>query len=88
MVTTQTAAENPKFETVSGTLTIVSDPPIPGESWLDRAGNLHRHGWYFSFDVISSDVRLDDGATAVDEFNMNAFAHRPGDVQNMGKVVA
>lgn len=84
VVTTQTAAENPKFETISGTMTLDSLIFL-GEGWFDGAGNEHRRGWLFGFDISSEDLRLKD-ATAVDEFNMNGFAHSPGDAKIWGRL--
>jgi hypothetical protein len=85
VATTPTSANDTKFETVSGFMT--NNPALtqPGDMWVDGGGNLHRRGWFFGFELSSSDIRL-NGATAVDEFNCNLIANMMMDGHIWGKV--
>ncbi|MGB2906775.1 MAG: hypothetical protein WBB73_06730 [Candidatus Aminicenantaceae bacterium] len=84
VMTTQTTAENPKFEIVSGFMTN-TDMLLMGDFWFDGAGNLHRRGWQFEFVMESSDPRL-DGAVVIDELNGNWIAAKLMDGEMWGKI--
>ncbi len=85
VITLPSTAVDLEFETVSGFITNVPARTQVGDSWFDGAGNLHRRGWFFGFDIISSDERF-DGATAVDELNGNWFANRLFDANMWGNL--
>ena len=85
MLMGEATAENNKFEAVSGFMTNNPAQTQMGEQWFDGGGNLHRRGWFFEFDLISSDDRF-NGATAVDEFNCNLIANKLMDGHIWGKL--
>ena len=84
LIAPQTSAENPRFETFSGFMTNDPTQTQVGDFWFDGGGNLHRRGWYFGFDMISSDDRF-NGATVVDELNGNWLANQMFDGKMWGK---